>query len=65
MGGWETLAALRTLRSDIPVVLASGFDKAQVMHNEHLERPQAFLHKPYGMRDLKGAVGRALKASPH
>jgi two-component system cell cycle sensor histidine kinase/response regulator CckA len=64
MGGWETLAALRALRSDIPVVLASGYDEAQVMHDEHLERPQAFLHKPYEMKDLKMALSAAQKAPP-
>ena len=56
MDGWETLAALRALRPDIPVVIASGYDEAQAMQGFHMERPQAFLHKPYKMADLKLAL---------
>jgi two-component system, cell cycle sensor histidine kinase and response regulator CckA len=63
MGGWETLPALRALRPDIPVILASGYDEAQVMQGDHPELPQAFLHKPYGMTDLKAALVVARKES--
>jgi PAS domain S-box-containing protein len=61
MDGWETLAALRGLRSDIPVVLVSGYDEANVMQGDHAELPQAFLHKPYSMKDLKAALCAAQK----
>ena len=56
MDGWATLAALRALRPGIPVILASGFDEAQVMQTEHPERPQAFLHKPFSLKGLKAAL---------
>lgn len=62
MGGWETLAALRKERSDIPVILASGYDEAQVMHDSSPERPQAFLHKPYGLRELAAVIGTVMDA---
>ena len=61
MDGWATLEALRALAPDVPVVLASGYDEAQVMAGEHVERPQAFLHKPYVTGDLKVALAAALK----
>ncbi len=54
--GWETLAALRALRPDLPVILASGYDEAQAMEGAHTEQPQVFLHKPYSMADLKAAL---------
>jgi CheY-like chemotaxis protein len=60
MSGWDTLEALRALRPDIPVVLASGYDEAKVMEGKRTELPQAFLHKPYRMADLKGALEAAL-----
>ncbi len=47
MNGWETLSALREIRPDIPVILASGYDEAHVMACDHAENPQAFLHKPF------------------
>lgn len=62
MGGWETLAALRTLRPDLPVILSSGYDEAQVMQGRHQELPQAFLHKPYRKDELKAALGAAFAA---
>jgi two-component system, cell cycle sensor histidine kinase and response regulator CckA len=63
MNGWETLAALRALRPDIPVVLTSGYNEAKVMEGKRAELPQAFLHKPYTMAELKVALGVALGAS--
>jgi two-component system, cell cycle sensor histidine kinase and response regulator CckA len=60
MNGRETLEALRALRPDIPVVLASGYDEAKGMQGDHPELPQAFLYKPYRMMELKAALGVAM-----
>lgn len=60
MDGWETLVALRRIRPDIPVILASGYDEAQVISGDHPELPQAFLHKPYRKILLEEALARAL-----
>jgi two-component system, cell cycle sensor histidine kinase and response regulator CckA len=60
MNGWETLAALRKLAPGLPVILASGYDKADVMAGDHPELPQAFLSKPYQFKELRDAIGRAL-----
>ena len=60
MNGWETLAALRKLAPGIPVILASGYDKAHMMAGDHSELPQVFLSKPYNFQGLRDAIGRAL-----
>ncbi len=60
MDGWATLGALRRRRPDLPVILASGYDKAHVMAGTHLEQPQDFLGKPYSLQDLRDALERAL-----
>jgi CheY-like chemotaxis protein len=60
MNGWQTLAALRKVAPGIPVILASGYDEAQVMAGDHTEWPQAFLGKPYRLKGLRDAIGRAL-----
>jgi len=60
LDGWETLKAVRRIRSDIPVILTSGYDEVTAMAQQHDERPQAFLNKPYRMDDLKRALARAL-----
>ena len=65
MDGWETLAALRKLSPDIPVVLSSGYDKAQVMAGDHTEQPDAFLGKPYQLKGLRETINRVLAARVH
>jgi CheY-like chemotaxis protein len=60
MDGWETLAALRALSLGIPVILASGYDKAKVMSGDHPEWPQAFLGKPYTFNGLQDAIHLAM-----
>ncbi|MCX5809739.1 MAG: PAS domain S-box protein, partial [Proteobacteria bacterium] len=60
MNGWETLTALRKLAPDVPVILASGYDKAQVMSGDHPEWPQVFLGKPYRIKELSVAISQAL-----
>ena len=60
MNGWETLTAMRKLKPGIPVILASGYDKAHVMEGDHPELPQAFLAKPYNLKALRAAISQAL-----
>ncbi len=63
MDGWETLAALRKLSPDIPVILSSGYDEARVMAGEHPERPNAFLGKPYQLKGLSDTINRVLSCN--
>ncbi|MDA8134688.1 MAG: PAS domain S-box protein [Desulfobacteraceae bacterium] len=57
MNGWDTLAALRKIRPDIPVILASGYDEAGAMESgDGSVKPNAFLHKPFLMDELKKAL---------
>jgi nitrogen-specific signal transduction histidine kinase/ActR/RegA family two-component response regulator len=63
MDGWETLAALRQIRPNLPVILASGHDESMVFAGDHLESPQAFLHKPYKRSTLKEALAKAMSGS--
>ncbi len=60
MNGWDTLAALRKLSPDIPVILSSGYDEARVMANEHTEQPNAFLGKPYRLQQLRDTIRHTL-----
>jgi len=60
LNGRDTLKALRRIRQDIPVILASGYDENSALAEDQGEQPQAFLSKPYRMGDLKTALERAL-----
>ena len=61
MNGWETLTELRRMGSDVPVILASGYDKESVMAGDHPELPQAFLNKPYSMDALKDVLMEVMR----
>ncbi len=62
MNGWKTISALRQIRANIPVVLASGHDESKVLIGEHPDIPyQGFLHKPYEKAVLKKALLRAME----
>ena len=60
MNGWDTLAALRKISPDIPVILSSGYDEAHVMADDHPEQPNAFLGKPYELKRLRETVNGVL-----
>jgi DNA-binding NtrC family response regulator len=60
MNGWDTLAALRKLSPDIPVILTSGYDEAYVMVGEYPEHPNAFLGKPYRLQGLRDTIRHTL-----
>jgi len=61
MNGWETLTELRRMEADVPVILASGYDKESVMAGDHPELPQAFLNKPYSMGALKEVLMKVIR----
>ena len=63
MDGWGLLTELRILNPNLPVILASGYDKAQVLAGTRSNHPEAFLSKPFSLQQLHDAVGQALVAS--
>ena len=64
MNGWETLAAIRSLSPETPVILASGYDEDKVMAGEHPDRPDAFLGKPYLLKTLGDTIHKVLAVKP-
>ena len=64
MDGAATFRAIRKLRTDLPVVLSSGYDEADVERRLEGERFAAFLKKPYSVSALAKKVSQvALHAS--
>jgi signal transduction histidine kinase/CheY-like chemotaxis protein len=56
MGGAEVLAILRAERPDLPVVIASGYDRADRRSDLPNDRRIRFLQKPFGTASLIAAV---------
>ncbi len=63
LDGWGLLSALRQLDPDLPVILASGYDKGQVLAGTRPDNPQAFLSKPFDLWQLREALDQALVTS--
>lgn len=61
LDGWATLAALRQRAPSLPAILASGYDREQLMAEDHAEQPQAYLNKPFDLLRLQAALAQALK----
>jgi len=64
MDGWQTIAALRQIAPDIPVVLTSGYDEDSAMVGDHPAWPQVFLSKPYHTKSLRAALNQAMLGKP-
>ena len=54
--GRETLAQLRLIRPDLPVILSSGFSECDAMASDDEHVPNALLGKPYDAETLIGRV---------
>jgi PAS domain S-box-containing protein len=60
MGGEETFRELRKLRSDIRVILSSGYNEQDVTQRFVGRGLSGFIQKPYTVASLRDALNRAL-----
>jgi len=56
MGGREAFSKLREVRSDTPIIISSGFSKAEDLHELKKQGVNGFLPKPF----RKGVLGETL-----
>ncbi len=60
MNGWETRTALRQIRPDIPVIIASGHDASRTPVGDPADSLEIHLHKPYQKEALEAALAKAM-----
>lgn len=58
--GRATLRDLRVIRSDVPVVLCTGYGQQEVLASFGPDRPTSFLRKPFTAGELHAAVFAAV-----
>ena len=58
MDGVQTLAELRKIRPDVPVLASSGYAEAEVLQRFGPDKPDGFLQKPYTLEILRNALRR-------
>ena len=59
MGGREALPAIRAIRSDVPVVLISGYSEDQMRPLFASDRLTGFLQKPFTSKQLREKIDEA------
>lgn len=60
MNGWETLAILRKLAPDTPLILSSGYFDPEIIKGDAPVFPQALLGKPFTFQELADTISLAL-----
>ncbi len=61
LDGVQTLAELRRIRADIPVIISSGYNEKDVLHRFEGLQLNGFISKPYTLDGLRNALARGLK----
>jgi CheY-like chemotaxis protein len=61
MGGADTLEALREIRSDVTVILSSGYDEQETVSRFGGKGLAGFIHKPYRLAPLRDVLRGVLE----
>lgn len=56
LSGDEVFREIRRIRSDVPVIVSSGFSKKDVMHRFAGKKLQGFIQKPYRVEELSSII---------
>ena len=64
MDGREAFRLLRQIRPDVRVIISSGYNQADTVHQFVGTGLAGFLQKPYALDELRAAVARALAKHP-
>ncbi len=58
LDGWGMLREIRQLMPDLPVILATAYNDAALSPEKDGLKPDAFIHKPYLLSDIKKVLDR-------
>ena len=61
LGGVETLTELQKTRSDVPVILSSGYTEENTSDSLGSSRPAGFIQKPYQLETLRSKLQEVLR----
>jgi PAS domain S-box-containing protein len=65
MDGFTTMNELYTIRPDVKVILASGYNEDELSERIINNPPSGFVRKPYSMRGLEAELRKALMTGSH
>ncbi|MBX7258646.1 MAG: PocR ligand-binding domain-containing protein [Candidatus Hydrogenedentes bacterium] len=61
MGGMATLEVLLRIKSDVPIILCSGYDEQEITQRYAGQGHAGFLQKPFRMPSLRDELARVIK----
>lgn len=61
MDGEETFSEMRRIRSDIRIIMSSGYSKQEILRRFAGKGMTGFIHKPYVMKELQKIIREALE----
>ncbi|MFO7803146.1 MAG: response regulator [Desulfovermiculus sp.] len=61
--GWQVLSEIREFRSDIPVILASGYYEGSITPPKQTQEPHTFLLKPFTMAALQETIENVMQSN--
>ncbi len=64
LDGVQTLAQLRPLRADVPVLISSGYSEQDVLLRFGRMKVNGFIPKPYTLSGLRDALAQTLPPTP-
>ena len=64
MGGEEAFRAIQAIRPDVPVLISSGYDEAEVADRFRGQKIAGFLQKPYESRQIVDKLRAVLAGRP-
>ena len=64
MDGEETLEKLKSVESELPVLLASGFSKEEKAEELLTKGADGFIQKPFDLKNLKQSMEKLLNPEP-
>ena len=62
MGGEEALELIRQVSKDLPVIVSSGYDEEDMPEPSQLVKYNAYLPKPYRMKQMSEVVAEVMNA---
>ncbi len=64
MDGEEAFREMRRIKSDIRIIMSSGYSKQEILRRFAGKGMTGFIHKPYVMKELQKVVREAIEGTP-
>ncbi len=64
MDGEEAFREMRRIKSDIRIIMSSGYSKQEIFRRFAGKGMTGFIHKPYVMKELQKIIQNALESAP-